>query len=358
MNGIRTVVTVALLLVLLTVGSPGPTPRSQEPAVPASDDAYHFALWADGSHDASYTEWWYFNVFDARHGVQAIFSYFVTNPGDLFGGAHVQMVAVAYTRDGIVTEVDPYPLEAFAASYEWVDVTIGANTVRAIDGETYRVTGASRDGRLAWDLTYASRAAPWFAADRMTVGSLAWEQMSWLVAMPRAAVSGQLSVDGRAYTIRASGYHDHNWGEWFPTDVLWNWAQYSNRRLTVEMGDFIGKPAGMVRVDLDGERTVFSKEQYALTHTRWAWDRVNGGFYPIASTLVAENEAHRLEIDLRALDTAPLRGDLPAPFRDLLIYEQTARYEGRLLTRDSSGAWVVALQFVGRGFKEYTTKRY
>src|SRR5438477_4366682 len=160
------------------------------PAVTLADDGYHRVLWADGRHDASYTEWWYFNFDDPRTGVKAIFSYFVTNPGDIAGLGQAQMVAVAGTPDGGVSAMDIYPPADFSASAERADVSIGPgtggdlNTVRvAPDGggtPVYIINGASRDGRLRWDLAYTAEVAPWLAADPMPVGRLAWEEMSWL----------------------------------------------------------------------------------------------------------------------------------------------------------------------------------
>lgn len=84
----------------------------------------------------------------------------------------------------------------------------------------------------------------WFAVDRMAVSTLPWERMSWLVYMPRAVVSGRPAVDGQVYVVTASGYHDHNWGEWAFTNAPWNWAQCSARGLSFELGDFVGGPAG------------------------------------------------------------------------------------------------------------------
>jgi hypothetical protein len=200
--------------------------------------------------------------------------------------------------------------------------------------------------------------------------------MSWLVFMPRARVTGTLTVDGREYVVDAPGYHDHNWGEWIPTDALWNWAQFSTPRVALEVGDFIGKPIGIVSVDLDGERTVFTHDQYTLVHTRWAWDVVNGLFYPVESLLTADNGSLRVQVTLRAIDTAPLRGDLPAPLKDLIIYEQTARYSGAVWERApgtaaagagaavdgpspaAAGEWRPRALLAGTGFKEYTAKHY
>jgi hypothetical protein len=347
-----------LFFSLLLLAPAASRPLAQETPVPPADDAYHYTSWADGRQDAFYTEWWYFNLFDARSGVQAIFSYFVTNPGDLLGTGQARMVAVAYTGQGTVSAVDAYPLAAFSASEAQADVAIGDNAIRVIDADTYRIAGASRDGRLRWDLTYARAADPWLAADRMGVGSFPWEKMSWLVSMPRAEVSGRMVVDGRSYDVRAPGYHDHNWGEWFPTDALWNWGQYSDRRLSIEMGDFIGKPAGVVGVDFDGERTVFTKGQYWLLHTRWALDWKSLVWYPTESVLYAGNDTRRLWVTIRAIGTEPLRGDLPLPLRDLFIFEQTARYDGWLWEKNQEGEWAVASVIRGNGFKEYTARHY
>ena len=68
------------------------------------------------------------------------------------------------------------------------------------------------------------------------------------------------------------------------------------------MGDFIGRPAGVVSVDFGGRRTVFLKGQYWLLHTRWALDGKNGVWYcqpldtakdtPITVGLTFENDTH------------------------------------------------------------------
>jgi hypothetical protein len=355
----------AALVAGLAAGVPAGAPRAQEAAPPAApSDAYHFPDWKDGRHDALYTEWWYFNLHDERSGLDAIFSYFVTNPDDILGNARVQMVAVAYSSDGTISAMDPYPASAFTASVDDPDVHIGANRARATGGGAYHISGATLDGRLAWDLDYVPDSTPWSAADHLPVGRLAWEQMSWLVQMPRARVAGTLTVDGQPRAVDATGYHDHNWGEWIPTDALWNWAQFSSDRLSLEVGDFIGKPAGLVALDLDGARTVFTHDQYTLVHTHWGWDAANRLFYPTESRLTADNGAVKVEVTLRALSTEPLRGDLPAPLRDLIIYEQVARYDGRVWEwvsdggPDAAGEWRARALVRGTGFKEWTGKRY
>jgi hypothetical protein len=92
--------------------------------VPPEDDAYHYRYWADGHHDGAYTEWWYFNFFDAQQNLQAIFTYFVTDPANLTGHGLAQVAAVAYTPAGVVATVDVYQPDTFNASYEQADVQI------------------------------------------------------------------------------------------------------------------------------------------------------------------------------------------------------------------------------------------
>lgn len=220
--------------------------------------------------------------------MQAIFTYIIADPENRSGHGSAQVVAVAYTVQGIVSASDGYLPALFTASYEQAEVQIEANTIQVLDGETYRIVGASRDGRLSWDLLYVRHVKPWFAADRAAVGRLPWEQGSWLIYMPGAQVSGQVTVDGQVYMLNAPGYHDHNWGEWILTDALWNWAQYYESGLAFAMGDLIRQPEGGARIEFQGESTSFTKDQYRLRHTRWGFDAANHQWYPQQTMLHAE----------------------------------------------------------------------
>jgi len=182
--------------------------------------------------------------------------------------------------------------------------------------------------------------------------------MSWLVFMPRARVTGRIVVDGGTYQVDAAGYHDHNWGEWIPPDAMWNWGQYSDARTVFDMGVFIGQPVGLASIAVNGSRVVFTPRQYSLVHTAWAWDAANRVLYPTASRLTADNGTTRLVVTMRVLATQPLRGDLPPPLPDVIVYEQTAQYDGRVWTRDPAGQWALAQRFRGPGFKEFTAKRH
>jgi len=326
--------------------------RGQSQNIPEAADGYHFLDWLGTGHLADYTEWWYFNVYDSSNNVQAIFSYLVNNPASQPGGVFPlgisEMAVVAYTSGGIVTEEDVYAAHAFSAAYDKANVQIGSNAVIVIDPDTYQITGATRDGRISWNLTYGRTAPSWFAGQRFNVASDSWELMSWLLYMPAASVSGTLTVDGVSYSVSAPGYHDHNWGEWDLTGVPWNWAQYSQPGLTFDLGDFPNKPGGVASIDVNGQRYVFQNGQYTLTHTAWAYDPVHNINYPTQSVFQANNGTAALALAMNVQSTDPLSAPLPPSVPNAIIYEQTASYTGSVSINGSTTS------FAGNGFKEYT----
>jgi len=322
-----------------------------------SDDAYHYGDFADGEHDGTYIEWWYFNLF--AEDIRVIVSYAVVDPDNYTGLGRAGVGAVAYTPQGIVNESDLFATEAFSASSDQADVEIEGNTIAVIDSNTYRIVGSSGEGRVRWDLTYVRQADSWIGGDREKVGIFPWEQMSWLVYMPGAYVSGEVAVDGERYSLNSvPGYHDHNWGEWIPTNALWNWAQYFEPGLALEMGDFVNKPAGTVGLEFQGNRSVFSKEEYRLIHTQWAFDEETRKRVPNMTWLYAENATTRLLLSMETDETEGLRAAVPFPLPDIIIYEQTAYYQGWLWNKGSDGTWELLGSFGGNGFKEYTARQW
>jgi hypothetical protein len=205
-------------------------------------------------------------------------------------------------------------------------------------------------------LRYARRAAAWLGADRQHVGVFPWENMSWLQYMPGASVTGTVQIDERQYRVtNVRGYHDHNWGEWIPFTVAWNWAQYFEPGLNFSIGDFRNSPAGVVSIDSLGERTVFTKGEYVLRHEAWTYDAVHRLWFPEQTWLYARNDRQTLIVRMHAHATVPV---LPPDYLPLplipVIYEQTADFRGWLWERDQAGVWVLIRSFGGDGFKEYT----
>ena len=317
--------------------------------VSEANDGYHFQSWEGSPYNAAYNEWWYFNLYDVKNDLQAIFTYQVADPLNLTGEGLSDMTVVVYQGKKTVVESDLYPLSSFTASSSAANVTLGPNKVSTAGPDTYFVTGSTQDGRLSWSLIFDRVAPSWFAGDHIDVGPPSWEQMSWLVYMPRANVLGSLFVDGHRYSINTSGYHDHNWGQWDFASVVWNWAQYSQPGLSFDLGDFVGNPNGRARINVDGKEIVFAANQYSLVHTKWGFDAQDNLAYPVQSVITANNGNVSLRIVMDAEKTEPLATGPPP---SLVIYEQTAHYTGTITVKN--GSVPSKLSFSGDGFKEYT----
>lgn len=341
------------------------TPAAAQTAAPVTrqDDAYHFRSFQDGRHDGRYVEWWYFNLVDTEQQIEAAFAYAIIDPSNRSGLALSSVLAVVYSPQGRFQQLVSAPPESFHASELQADVSMsagdaGGGQVEVIDDLTYRVRGrVTGDHTVEWNLLYAREGEPFFGLDRRQVGRRDWERMSWLVYMPGASVTGEVTVDGRSYPVTGvRGYHDHNWGEWQPFGVRWNWAQYHETGLHIALGDFMTAPEGVVGLDLGDERTVFGKDQYRLTHTAWEHDPANGRRFPTTSWLRAGNETVRLIVRLHALQTVAILPPFQIPvLPEPLLYEQTALYSGRVWQREHGGQWRLVRSFSGVGFKEYTT---
>jgi hypothetical protein len=173
--------------------------------------------------------------------------------------------------------------------------------------------------------------------------------MSWLVYMPRAKVTGTLTVDGQTSAIDTFGYHDHNWGQWNFVGDSWNWAQYSQPGLVFDLGDFPGNPVGRARVEIAGKEVVFSASEYTLTHTKWAFDKQHNLFYPVQSIFSAENGDLKAVIVMDVQKTEPLSSGPPP---SAVIYEQPTHFTGSVTLQGQSASSPIL--FEGDGFKEYT----
>ena len=331
--------------------------------VERADDAYHYPSFADGQHDALYTEWWYFNVRDPATGTEVAVAYTIVNPDDLGGFGTSFVTAIVYASGTRFAETNAFPASAFFASTHQADAVIAdggriAGVVRVLDDDTYVVAGAVQGAhRVSWALTYRRIGTPWPGLDRAVVGAHEWERMSWLVYMPAALVGGRVEIDGREILLDgAAGYHDHNWGEWNPLGVAWNWAQYAGRGVTLAIGDFIGRDAGAVRIETAGGAAEFGKPQYRLVHAAWTIDPDTARPVPKTSWLIAEHDRAVLVARLDAVQTQAVRAppELPFPVIVPTIWEQTARITGWLWEKRPDGTRLLRAAFDGDGFKEYT----
>ncbi|MEP6589854.1 MAG: hypothetical protein ABJC19_01620 [Gemmatimonadota bacterium] len=166
--------------------------------------------------DSTWAEWHYFNVVVGPSEWWYI-TYLIG--GDLPGGRWGGRVLATHRRpDGSHHRFETtMPASAVQFDTTAADVTLGANTVRQVDG-VYRIEGRSEGATFGFTLTPAPRR--YFPPvelrdDRLSSG--------YVVPALVAVVSGRF-CDGSSCqdVVNAAAYHDHNWGVW--RDVTWAWG--------------------------------------------------------------------------------------------------------------------------------------
>lgn len=182
-----------------------------------------------------YNEWHYFNVIDDEQNLSLICTF------KLHGCFGVSEVLLGYyTDDGSNAYFATYPIETAEYSSETPDVTINNSTVR-LTPQGYSVHIVSEDGSTAFDALFKPEVEPspvFNAKDFSPLGG----DINWIVASSKMKVNGELTVDGKTYTLKnVRGYHDHNWGYWsWGDDLGWDWGQTTQTKNSLNGSD-IGK---------------------------------------------------------------------------------------------------------------------
>ncbi len=162
-------------------------------------------------------EWWYLDAVAADGTVVVI----------VFGdnwpvGGQVRDVTIEVTPPGQPTRKGRFKTsDAGAFLSEHADVRIGKSRFEG-DLETYRIHVDADDLQgLGADLVLKRRVKS-YRPGTGVMGS-GEEFFAWVVAVPEGEISGTVSVDGVASEFNGSGYHDHNWGNVAPWDLMRNW---------------------------------------------------------------------------------------------------------------------------------------
>ncbi|MGZ3461039.1 MAG: hypothetical protein ACXU86_21330, partial [Archangium sp.] len=319
------------------------------------DDSYHPRFYRGRPHLFWYTEWWYFAFTDPASGWAGITALAAFNPENLGGLGRSGVTTVLFPPGGStpLQDMTYLGMEAFSASSERADVTVGTSTLCALDADTYRLQTYGQDSGMRLDLLYRRAEAPRLLADEV-VGYSPWEVASWLVYMPSARVEGTLTVGGN--TVRfseATGYHDHDWGLWEVARRTWRWAQFSSpaQQLSFVLGvnaAFWYSTArfrlGDLQLDFPGELLRYEPLEWDTWKLFWRYPtRVR------VSALDATGE-YRLEVQWVQTAVAALWKS-PVP-----LFEQRAQFTGTLLRKEAGapGGWREVKTFSELGLAEFT----
>jgi predicted secreted hydrolase len=208
----------------------------------------------DGDHYSpvrDFFEWWYFDAaFDNGYRLVAILHSSLYNAVD-----HKPTVDVRVTPPGgaSVAAIGRYTRADYRAAAERCDVKIAGCHAVAVDSNHYVLS--LRQGDVAAELVYESRLPGW----RPGTGYLMADDATghffrWVAPLPRAEVSGTLTVGGEKLAVQGVGYHDHNWGNFVLADAFsgWYWGRFfagdGDEGLTVVFGDVVSRGPDPVHV--------------------------------------------------------------------------------------------------------------
>ncbi|MCA2207941.1 lipocalin-like domain-containing protein [Nocardia rosealba] len=172
-------------------------------------------------------EHWYFDAhLDTGHVVIGFL--IKRRPEDLpLSRPWVEMII--YAPDGTRRQVSRrYPPSAASFSPDACDVRIGANTARTEPHDNGLPTHHLRmaeDG-LVFDLRFHNEVPGWMPGKGETrFGGK--DSFGWMVAAPRARVTGAIELDGVRHEVTGRGYHDHNWGVGDMKKIIerWHWGR-------------------------------------------------------------------------------------------------------------------------------------
>ena len=196
----------------------------------------------DGDHyrpTPHFFEWWYFDAtFGDGSVLTVIFHSSLYNAVD-----HRPTLDVRYYRPTAspVVAVERFGRDAYRAAPYRCDVEIGDSRV-VDEGGCYRLRW--RHPFLEGELLFWPR----LPGCRVGTGRLFFDPRSgrnfqWIVPVPRAEVEGVLSFAGRKRSVAGSGYHDHNWGNFYLPSAFrcWTWGRLFTTNRTLIFGHLTGR---------------------------------------------------------------------------------------------------------------------
>lgn len=218
-------------------------------------------------------EWWYFEgTFDNGYSVVVIA--WPMNYSKPWRRQCTVQLSI-YTPDGQTRKHYIFPPRSlFSASRETCDVRVGDSYMRG-RYPRYEVSMEAEGDRV--DLVFDSEVPGWVpGTGENLVPFPLLKRMGWLVPVPRARVSGTLTLGGRVVEVEGHGYHDHNWGDMPMFHVVdnWNWGHIISGELGITWSDVtMQKSYGYRRAFMfllsRAGRLVYESPRIDVTYTRW-----------------------------------------------------------------------------------------
>ena len=259
------------------------------------DDAFH------GTHKYFSMEWWYFDaILNDDYALHAGFKvYSIRNVGVVY-----PIIEIYKGRELIVRILKPYLLESLSASASYPSVKIDGQSIIEFEREEFNTSGrwkytvSVNINNQGVNLTFIGTTTGW----KYTI--LGREE--WAVILPKADVSGTITIDGEIINVTGRGYHDHNWNFTIGTKVRewgWYWGRLTGETYSLLFAWFMKSPLkydNLVVLNKDaGGYVELNPKDIRLSFTNYTWK--NGIRIPSHFRLSVENTSVNVDIFMNAL---------------------------------------------------------
>jgi hypothetical protein len=262
--------------------------------VSLQDDSFH------NSNELQYTEWWYFDA-ELSNNYTMQFSIHVYNI------LTMSFISVNYNvyHDGISLSDHRtiYSFSDFNLSSEepYIELHNGALRMIGILGPyqdtlyyhiSYNIENSSMD------LYYRSMTDGWKGTT--SAGD-------WAVMLPKASVSGTLTINETKIRVSGTGYHDHNWNVTISAGLNfgWMWGKTNTESYTITWADilttwFYGTPIIVGNRQYNGFYPI-SPEHITISVTKITFK--DGFIIPYGFYLTGETDNSTITMDISVIDT-------------------------------------------------------
>jgi len=265
---------------------------------PTDPKAYQLRDIDDARHElpvGENYEWWYMDAsFDNGYSFVTSWQMISAKVNGVLTPIKVTQFAIYDPQGNKIPALSFFTEGNSNASKASCDVTMGSNHIKG-NYPRYDIE-FMKDGvgcKLTFEnLTQGFRNPP----DGITYFSRGPDRyMGWVVAQPKAKVTGVLIVDGKEIPVSGIGYHDHNWGNTTLNDIynFWHWGRIMTGDYTIvysvgESSKLTGSKPVSVIVTFKGRDLVDLSDKLYADAGDLTLDEVTGINYP--KTLVLRSE--------------------------------------------------------------------
>lgn len=363
------VLLIAVSLLLIPVAQANPTWDYRNdgfhPSDPYTDPAASY-----------YFEWQYFNFIDYKTGYSGIFA-FALGGNILTDGIGTTLFELENIYEQkLYTEFPPdntLPISEVSYRTDYPEIYVGSDFAVLEDGIFHIHLERTGLSTAILDLYYIPEVEPSEVYDVSLAMTYFPSWMQWTVPSIRNVVYGTLTIDGVVYTIdQATGYHDHNWGDFIWGDNwCFDWAQISSYLVGLDGSVHHTGWSIDMAVMFDGSRTTKLQGLGMIAYGDSVLESFNDvsitysdfttldlapelGSYPAKAQYVAISDNFKVVADINVLGILPvlptsLPGTLTVIWEFISLFSVTIYYKLPFI------GYVPISWFASLGFNEYVT---